>query len=274
MVASSAMARAWLVCLLLGWCAASCSADGSPVDCAGLRGRRAAPASARPSMAALFVGNSYVFVNDLPGWVRRIAETSGEGPTIDVGQSTGAGLGFAEHASGADLRRALASRAWTYVILQEQSARPIVDRASFVAQASELANVVRTSGAQPLLLETWARGAGAAEYAEPWTGGSPDTMQARLLASYESAATASAAPLIPVGEAWRALSRSHPEIALHQPDGSHPTIAGTYLAACVIYRHVTGRDVPASSAAPPEIPPEHVAWIREAATEVARGTSP
>jgi hypothetical protein len=39
---------------------------------------------------------------------------------------------------------------------------------------------------------------------------------------------------IPAGEAWRVLLRNKPELALYSPDGLHPTLAGSYLAAAVI----------------------------------------
>ena len=39
----------------------------------------------------------------------------------------------------------------------------------------------------------------------------------------------------PVAIAWSAVARSRPEIALYAADGSHPTAAGSLLAACVLY---------------------------------------
>jgi hypothetical protein len=39
----------------------------------------------------------------------------------------------------------------------------------------------------------------------------------------------------PVGVAWQLGVTRDSSLALWQPDGSHPTQAGTYLAACVFY---------------------------------------
>ena len=39
----------------------------------------------------------------------------------------------------------------------------------------------------------------------------------------------------PAGQAWAAVLRSDPAAALWQADGSHPSPAGTYLVACVLY---------------------------------------
>ena len=43
----------------------------------------------------------------------------------------------------------------------------------------------------------------------------------------------------PVGRAWERALRD-PAMTLHDPDGSHPSPAGTYLAACVLYATLTG----------------------------------
>ena len=40
-------------------------------------------------------------------------------------------------------------------------------------------------------------------------------------------------PPSPVGVAWLNFNRNHDRPALHDKDKSHPTVAGSYLAACV-----------------------------------------
>ena len=39
----------------------------------------------------------------------------------------------------------------------------------------------------------------------------------------------------PVGEAWRRVHAECPSLQLYNSDGSHPSPAGSYLAACVFY---------------------------------------
>ena len=41
--------------------------------------------------------------------------------------------------------------------------------------------------------------------------------------------------MAPVGYAWMMELRKNPQTELWQEDGSHPTLEGTYLAACVFY---------------------------------------
>jgi hypothetical protein len=45
----------------------------------------------------------------------------------------------------------------------------------------------------------------------------------------------------PVGYTWLHVHMDHPEVNLWQDDGSHPTAAGTYLAACVFYASIFRR---------------------------------
>ena len=47
--------------------------------------------------------------------------------------------------------------------------------------------------------------------------------------------------VIPAGLAFEEAYRRRPDIKLHIHDGSHPTLLGTYLAACTIYATVYNR---------------------------------
>jgi hypothetical protein len=50
------------------------------------------------------------------------------------------------------------------------------------------------------------------------------------------------ATVVPVGVAWQALLRRWDCPTLYDRDGSHPTLAGTYLAACVFFATLFGQD--------------------------------
>ena len=61
------------------------------------------------------------------------------------------------------------------------------------------------------------------------------SMQERLRQGYAAIARATGATEALVGQAWQAVRVRYPSIDLYSSDGKHPSIAGTYLAACVIY---------------------------------------
>lgn len=58
---------------------------------------------------------------------------------------------------------------------------------------------------------------------------------------YASLAKANDALLAPVGVAWTDAMRLRPDVALYDSGGTHPTVAGSYLTACVIYSAIRGR---------------------------------
>ena len=220
------------------------------------------------ALHVLFIGNSYIYVNDLPGHVNTLAATAEVSPTIDVSEVTVGGATLADHWNGADAQPAIAKGDNTHVVLQGQSVEPIFAPAGFQQYGALLADAATAAGAKPVLYETWARKAGDPIYDDPLSGGSPDAMQDGLSAAYEALAKDTGAAVAPVGEAWRVAWTTHPEIELYQADGSHPTPSGTYLAACVFYIVLTGHPLAPASAVPADVPAADAATLRQIATDV------
>ncbi|MGA3184943.1 MAG: DUF4886 domain-containing protein [Candidatus Dormibacteria bacterium] len=180
----------------------------------------------------LFIGNSYTSVNDLPGTFADLAWAGGhrvQTEALDEG-----GWTLAEHLSASETAPTIGSERWDEVVLQEQSQIPSLaaDRISMMyPAATRLVAMVRQHGAAPLFYLTFAHQAGWPEE------GLPDysSMQAAIDAGYIGIADQLGVPVAPVGAAWQTVvdAASHP--AMWQSDGSHPTVSGTYLAACVFY---------------------------------------
>ena len=59
--------------------------------------------------------------------------------------------------------------------------------------------------------------------------------------SYRAAANAVNGLILPAGDAWSLVLQRRRELALYSDDGLHPTMAGTYLAALVIYHGIYDR---------------------------------
>jgi hypothetical protein len=77
-----------------------------------------------------------------------------------------------------------------------------------------------------------------------------DEMAAQIDGVYSSLATRLGARLAPVGRAFVAAVANDPSLELYRSDSSHPTPAGSFLAACVLYGALTGQDPRASSYVP------------------------
>ena len=66
--------------------------------------------------------------------------------------------------------------------------------------------------------------------------------QKLLSDSYNEIGKELGAIVVPVGVAWQKLLAKHDKPILHAQDGSHPTVAGSYLAACTFYATLFGGD--------------------------------
>jgi hypothetical protein len=187
-------------------------------------------------LRVLFLGNSYTSVNDLPDTFAALARSAGlhvEVVAIDPGGQTLAG-----HAA-ADEIPAAGSNPFSAVVLQEQSEIPAA--ADLVASemapaAARLVAATRAARATPVLFETWA-------HRDGWPERNLDrtAMQAAIADAYRRIGADLGVRVAEVGSAWERAASAVPAIELWQDDGSHPTRAGTYLAACVLLRAVTGR---------------------------------
>ncbi len=183
----------------------------------------------------LFIGNSYTYVNDLPSVFTRLACAGGR--KVQTATLATGGWTLANHLASPQTSSTLQQQKWDFVVLQEQSQTPATDygRTEVMYPAARaLVSQIRAQGAQPLFFLTWGHQNGWPE------AGLPDyaTMQAQLSVGYLGIARELNAPVVPVGAAWQAAQGQKPPLALWQSDGSHPSEAGTYLAACVFYAAV------------------------------------
>jgi hypothetical protein len=179
----------------------------------------------------LFLGNSYTFVNDLPSTFAQLARSGGH--PVEVAMVANGGETLSQHAASGDDSSKIASQSWTYVVMQEQSDTPAYPSSSsyMYGPARTLADLARRVGATPMLFMTWAHRDG-----EPSAGlGTYASAQGGVDATYLSLSGSLGVPVAPVGYTWLHVHTDHPDMSLWQSDNSHPTAAGTYLAACVFY---------------------------------------
>ncbi len=179
-----------------------------------------------------FVGNSYTYVNNLPDVFAKLSSSGGH--QVETGIAADGGWMLADAVLSKDIRDGLASKKWDYVVLQEQSQTPASgqSRTMFMLPAvRELTGLIYPTGAIPILFNTWG-------HREGWLdNGLPDyeSMQNAINAGYMEVSRELNIAVAPVGFAWQAAHSQYPQINLWQDDGSHPSPAGTYLAACVFY---------------------------------------
>ena len=192
------------------------------------------------SQRVLFIGNSYTYYNDLPQLLTQLAASAGE--AVTTGQSTPPGHTLEQHSTNPATLDLIRQGDWDHVIIQEQSQRPAFPDGQVATQvlpyAQALVDSVRAYSpcANVVFYMTWGRQNGDAQNCVAFPPVCTyEGMQERLRSGYLAMATANQAECAPVGMAWRTIRQQHPSIVLYDPDGSHPALGGSYLAASTIF---------------------------------------
>lgn len=197
------------------------------------------PSSAQPARV-LFVGNSYTAYNNLPQLFTDLALSLGD--TVNTYASNPGGYTFQMHTTNAATLALIDSLPWNYVFLQEQSQLPSFDPAQVAVDVYPYARMldslihVNDSCTETVFYMTWGRKYGDASNCVVWPPVCTYTgMQERLRESYVEMANDNKALVAPAGQAWKASWMADSSINLWVADNSHPSLAGSYLTACVMY---------------------------------------
>jgi hypothetical protein len=196
------------------------------------------------NLNVLFIGNSYTAANDLPGTFAQIATAMGDQVTVD--SKSNGGFTFQMRSQDPITYQKINAQAWDYVIIQGQSQEPTFPfgqvNTQSIPYAVQLADSVYANHpcAQVNYFMTWGRENGDPQWDSINTF---HKMNARLRDAYLRIADSSQASVSPVGAAWRHIRETQPSIQLYVGDGSHPSVAGTYLAASVFYASLFQKDI-------------------------------
>merc|ERR1719343_170893 len=243
-------------------------------DCGDFGGIRQCPGTTLP--ATLMIGNSYTYYNDgvdgvlktffaasNKAWYVKALTLGGSNWQYHLGQTSSGGT--AHHTALTSSQGGETS--WGFVVFQEQSHVPglccYTDQnytdSDFAASAEavvELDRKAEARGATTVLYQTWGRrdGHGSRPYLGTFV-----LMNDAVADGYNYYASlitrSNRCPIIaPVGTAFRLIYDDILEAGgdpsdssslfykLYNPDASHPSDRGTYLAACVMYGVMTGEN--------------------------------
>jgi hypothetical protein len=196
--------------------------------------------SDRPGLRVLFVGNSFTYFNEMPAMVHEFAaHDDGARPLYSV-EYTAPSWSLHEASDTEGLEDLIDKVPWDVVILQDVSYHlanpPEWWSRETLPYAAALRREIASNGSETMFFMTWGYEHGVS------SDDSYDAMQARLAHGYETLAGDLSSEVAPVGLAWAAALAGRPGLDLWKRDGHHPNRAGSYLAACVFYRELTGRD--------------------------------
>jgi hypothetical protein len=184
--------------------------------------------SNRDTLRVLFIGNSYIFYNNLPQMVSLLSDSLNT--KLICKKSTYGGSTLGDHwnsRKGLRTREILEKEKFDIVVIQDNSMWPL-EHADSVSMFGKLfCDLIKSKKATPYIYNTWSREA------------TPQTQPA-INKVYETLALETQSVLVPVGSIWAEAKIQKPATQLYFTDGSHPSPLGTFLIALCFVKKITG----------------------------------
>jgi hypothetical protein len=111
-----------------------------------------------------------------------------------------------------------------------------------IADAKRFKQIIDAAEGHTVFYATWARSPEVRLYRTHKSVRSFAQMSMLVSSTYFELSSLLNAGLAPVGSAFERALVEHPRLTLWGSDGSHPSLAGSYMAACVLYGAITGID--------------------------------
>lgn len=175
----------------------------------------------------LFVGNSYLYYNDIPGMVQSLAD-SAKGETLAIAVVAAADFALIDHWRNGSAPIALRGSDWKWVVLQQGPSSTDLNRDTLRLATKLFGDEITKAHGTAALFSAWP----ASDRAQDFP---------RAIESYGLAAKDVNGLLLPVAAAWVSASKRDPSIQLYA-DGLHPSIEGAYLSSLVLYAKLLNKD--------------------------------
>ena len=136
--------------------------------------------------------------------------------------------------AGKEVRAKIRSRAWDYVVLQQNTDRSVAKEKSTINAVKKLNEYIRWHcvSAKTVINSTWAYDKTKTLYKKKYT---PQAQQQRINRTCQKAASAIGAKIVYSGNAFAAYKKTTGAKDLFLPDKNHPSVYGGYLNACCLY---------------------------------------
>ena len=198
--------------------------------------------SDRVELRVLMIGNSYTMHHSLHSMLQRLAAGVEGGPRFVVDILARGGYSLRSHLKRTETLNRIKTGHYTHVVLQGHSLSAVDHLEELEADAERFKQAIDAAASRTVFYATWARSPEVSLYRHHKVVHSFTEMSERVGSAYFTLSTRLGAGLAPVGRAFERALIQNPKLSLWGSDGSHPSLAGSYMAACVIYGAITGTD--------------------------------
>ena len=185
-------------------------------------------AEKKDTLRVLFVGNSYVYYNNLAQMIGLITDSMDT--KIICKKSTIGAATLEQHWNGSrglKSKQIIAKNKFDIVVIQDNSKWPLEHKDSLLFFGHLFCDYIKSNGAKPYIYNTWAREK------------TPET-QSAINDVYNELGKIENATIVPVGASWGLARKTMPSMNLFHSDGSHPSAMGTFLIALNFIKKMTG----------------------------------
>jgi hypothetical protein len=221
----------------------------------------------RAELRVLLIGNSYTMHHSLHLLLQRVAAAVEGGPHVSVDAVARGGYSLRNHLRTGDALQRIRAGRYTHVVLQGHSLSAVDHPNELSADAQKFKQLIDAAEGRTVLYATWARSPEVSLYRTHKIVHSFSDMSTRVSTTYFDVSSRIGAGLAPVGSAFERALVEHPKLSLWGSDGSHPSLAGSYMAACVLYGAITGVDPTRTNYVPLGLKERDAELVRAVASE-------
>jgi hypothetical protein len=173
------------------------------------------------STTILFVGNSLTYTNDLPDLVAQLGTASGQ--TIHVEVLAFPNYSLEDHWNEGNLQKLIKDSSFDFVIVQQGPSSLAEGKGMLLEYGEKIKNLCKRKNSKLAFFMVWP----AKENYQHFDG---------VIQNYTEAATKTQSVLCPVGKIWKEHFDRTNDFEYYGPDGFHPSMIGSKVAAEVIYK--------------------------------------
>ena len=167
----------------------------------------------------LFIGNSLTYTNDLPELVKNRAEQ--EGIIIGTKMLARGNYAIIDHWQDGEVQKEIATKQYDFVVIQQGPSSQPYGRQVLIEYGEKYKELCVNNEAELAFYMVWP----SLNNYHTFNG---------VIKNHEDAASMNDAILCPVGKVWKQHFDATDEFDYYGPDGFHPSLKGSEVAADVI----------------------------------------